>query len=174
MTLALMDKRLNGSGTLDAQAIERLYHRYGGMVMRRVLRFFSKDEAEDIVQEVFLKVVAKADTFRGDSSASTWLYQITTHYCLTQLKTRTRRQRLWEAGSNLPWNAPITQANQEAATFLNEIWRELDDEMLMIGVSYFVDDLSHEDIARIAGCSRRTVGNRIATLRLMVAERSEV
>jgi len=168
-----MDNHLDRSARLDARAIEVLYRQYGGMVMRRVLRFFPPDEAEDVVQEVFLRALDKAETFRGDASASTWLYQIATHYCLTQLKTRSRRKRLWGTGSQLPWGSPITPANQEAKTFLNEIWRDLDDEMLMIGVSYFVDDLSHEDIARVVGCSRRTVGNRIAALRQLVAERSD-
>ena len=56
----------------------------------------------------------------------------------------------------------------EAATFQKQradLIRQLDDEAIMIATYYFVDGMSHDEIARILGVSRRTVGNRVERLR---------
>ena len=55
-----------------------------------------REDAEEATQEVFVRVMRSSSQFDGRSSMSTWLYQITTNYCLNQLRDRGRRRQLFE------------------------------------------------------------------------------
>jgi RNA polymerase sigma-70 factor (ECF subfamily) len=75
-------------------AFEQLVQAHDETVLRVALRITgSQSEAQDIYQEVFLKVYKKLDCFRFDSSFSTWISRITTNTCLDYLrKARHRRE----------------------------------------------------------------------------------
>ena len=149
----------------DSPDAAQLYLRYGGLVRARARRFFSEQEADDVLQEVFVKVVEKLDTFRGEASPVTWLYQITTRHCLNRLRDSGRRRELWEQNDGTWWSVAVTGADQEAVTLLREIWRELDEETALIAIYYHMDGLSRDEIAPRVGCSPRTVTNRLDALR---------
>jgi RNA polymerase sigma-70 factor (ECF subfamily) len=141
-----------------------LYADHAKRVFRWVKRFYSPIEAEEVVHEIFVKVLENLDGFRSDSSPTTWLYRMTTNHCLNRLRNQGRREELWrERGA--AWAVPIEPADQDTVTFLRQFWRTLDDELVAIGLSYFVEGMTHAEIARVQGCSPRTVGNRIERLR---------
>ena len=75
-------------------AFAQLVHAHDETVLRVALRITgSQSEAQDIYQEVFLKVYKKLDCFRFDSAFSTWISRITTNTCLDYLrKARHRRE----------------------------------------------------------------------------------
>src|ERR1700712_1333946 len=74
-----------------------LFRQHGPMVYRRALRLLSRPEdADEATQEVFLRVMRSVDGFEGRSGITTWLYQITTHYCLNLIRDRGRRRQLLE------------------------------------------------------------------------------
>jgi RNA polymerase sigma factor (sigma-70 family) len=159
---------VTGTQTPD---LETIYRQHGGVVLRRIRRFYRGDEAEDVLQEVFMRVMDKLDTFRGESSMTTWLYQITTRYCLNRLRNSNRRQELWEEqGDSLYWSQPVSQANQERTALYRELWRELDEDLLNIGIYYYLDGMTHAEIARVTGVSRRTIGNRLIELQRRAKE----
>ncbi len=144
--------------------LSALYIRYGGMVRRRIRRFYGPEDADDVLQEVFLRAATKAHTFRGDAAPSTWLYQLTTRYCLGRLRDEGRRRELWIEHGDLFWGQPTAPPGQEGRTLLAQVWRQLPEELVMIGIHYHVDGMTHGEIARRLGCSRRTVGNRLVEL----------
>ena len=147
-----------------AMDVGEMYKRYAPLVYRRILRFYSRDEAEEIVQEVFMKVLSTRSTFQGASSPGTWLYQLTTRHCLNRLRDARRRQELLELHGKPTWGAGSAAPAQEERVFLEQLWHQLDEELQTIGTYYFVDGMSHAEIARITGVSRRTIGNRLAKL----------
>ena len=153
-------------GRLTRAAIDvgELYTRHAPSVLRRTLRFFPPDEAEEVVHEVFMKVIERIDGFRGEASPTTWLYRLTTNHCINRLRDQTKREALWRERGGA-WEQRIAKDDPELSTFVDQLWRSLDEELVRVGVYYFLDGMTHGEIARILGCSRRTVGNRVDALR---------
>ena len=81
----------------DERAFQQFFERYREQVHQRV-RCIVRDDASanDIVQEVFLRVWNRAGQWSGRGSAAAWLFSIATHLSLTHLRTvqRRREQRL--------------------------------------------------------------------------------
>lgn len=144
--------------------VAELYRRYAPMVRRRIRRFVAEADADEVLHEVFLRVVERFDSFRGSASPATWLYALTTNYCLNRLRNETRRRQLWTEFGPSTTSTGTPEADAETRLFLRELSDSIDAELALIGVYYFVDGMSHAEIARIMGCSRRTVGNRMAQL----------
>jgi len=78
----------------DLDAFEQVYKRFGNKVFGLCLRMVkNRETAEDLVQEVFVLLLRKINTFRGDAKFGTWLYRIATNTCLSHLrKQNTRRE----------------------------------------------------------------------------------
>jgi RNA polymerase sigma-70 factor (ECF subfamily) len=81
----------NYQETNDDEYFEMLYSRYVGKVYQKCLSMTKDSEAaEDFTQDIFIKVFSKMDTFQQRSKFSTWLYSISHHYCLDQLRVGKR------------------------------------------------------------------------------------
>lgn len=145
-----------------------LVERHGAMVYRRALAILGDPgDAEDAAQEVFIRALRGLEGFGGRSEATTWLYRITTNYCLNRLRDARRRAELARerldpvlATSGGPSTSPelialrrvleLAPANEAAAA-----------------VYVYVDGMSHAEAAELLGVARRTVGkllDRFTTL----------
>ncbi|MEZ5728013.1 MAG: RNA polymerase sigma factor [Burkholderiaceae bacterium] len=70
---------------------------------------FSDDEAEDLVQQTFIKVFTKAGTYKGDAKVSTWIYRIHTRTVLDEFR------RLGRHRKNVDDNAPVEEVGDDQA-----------------------------------------------------------
>jgi len=78
-------------------AFRTLMERYQQQVFRTVMGFVhSKEDAEDITQEIFIRVYQSLNTFQGESELSTWLYRITVNMSLNFLRSN-RKKRLMQS-----------------------------------------------------------------------------
>jgi RNA polymerase sigma-70 factor (ECF subfamily) len=86
-----------------AQAVSRgatssmadLYERYNQMVYGLCLRMTGDmTEAEDLTQDIFIHLIKKVGSFRGDSRFSTWLYRLTINQVLMHFRSSIRRREL--------------------------------------------------------------------------------
>ncbi len=72
------------------ELFSELFRRYQSRVRNWCIRLTGdRDQSSDLAQEIFMKAYRHADSFRGDSRLSTWLYTITRNHCLNSLKKRT-------------------------------------------------------------------------------------
>lgn len=70
------------------QQFKELYQKYGPKVQRLCLGYTGNQmEAEDLLQEVFVKVWQNLHNFRGESQVSTWIYRIAVNTCLYQIRS---------------------------------------------------------------------------------------
>ncbi len=65
---------------------QQVYDEYQARIFRYLTRMVGKDEAEDLTQEVFVKIGQALETFRGESGLSTWIYRIATNAALDKLR----------------------------------------------------------------------------------------
>ena len=77
----------------DKRAFEVLIHRHQGSVLNFIFRFMgNRTDAEDLTQEVFLRVWKAAGTYKPDAKFTTWLYRIATNLCINKQRAiRIRR-----------------------------------------------------------------------------------
>ena len=86
LTQAIARGKISGIGDL--------YERHRTKVYSLCLRMTGNvSEAEDLTQEIFLHLLRKAGSFRGESQFSTWLYRFTTNHVLMHFRTLTRRNQ---------------------------------------------------------------------------------
>jgi len=89
----LCQERLPG----DRRPFRALAKRYRDKVINTAYRFLSdQQDAEDVAQDVFLKVYRGLSEFRAEASFSTWLYRITVNTCKNELRRRSRYPTLLE------------------------------------------------------------------------------
>jgi RNA polymerase sigma-70 factor (ECF subfamily) len=148
-------------------SIERLYCDYGHVVRRRARQILgSEDEAEDVLQEVFAVITREPGQFHGQSSITTWLYSVTTHMCLNRLRNQRNRSRLLE--EHVKPDAPEKSQRPvaEPATLARQILAALPEELARVAVYYYMDEMTHDEIAAQLGCSRRHVGDLLERFRM--------
>jgi RNA polymerase sigma factor (sigma-70 family) len=115
------------------------------------------DDADDVTQEVFIKVHKAIDTFREDAQLFTWLYRIATNECLTFIK-RKRRRFFLPLGDVEGELAAKIEATPSAPA--DEIQKKLqkalltlpDKQRLVFNLKYY-EDMSYEQMAEVTGTS---------------------
>jgi RNA polymerase sigma factor (sigma-70 family) len=75
-------------------SFNKLYHAHSVMVYNLVLNYLQNEaDAEEVTQDVFVKVYDSMHTFKANSSVKTWIYRIAVNKSLDALKARTRKKR---------------------------------------------------------------------------------
>jgi RNA polymerase sigma-70 factor, ECF subfamily len=155
--------------TLGRAELEALYRSYGPLVRRRARSLLGDDlEAQDAMQEVFVRVIGAMAEFRGQSQPSTWLYRITTNLCLNRLRDgRRRRDHLLRLGEDAVAASPPRSSGPppEARATLRRVLGDIPAELAEIAIYYYVDEMDQAEIATILGVSRRTIGYRLDRFR---------
>lgn len=81
--LALAARLLKG----DNAAVEELARDFGPMINQQAFKYMKNwEDAEEVAQDVLLKVVRKISLFRGDSALSSWIYRITFNTAMSRLR----------------------------------------------------------------------------------------
>ncbi len=158
----------------DAAAMEELYLRYRQPVFRIVYRSTRNiDEAEDIVQDVFLKAFERLHTFREQSRFSTWLMRIALNLCTDRARMRQRRQELLEreAEHKLAWchpDAPDPMETAQQNAFHEAFYtalNQLSEHHRQLIILRDLEEMDYEAIAQILGTSVGAVKLRVMRAR---------
>lgn len=143
----------------DSPDLGALFRQHGPMVYRRALRLLRrKEDAEEALQEIFIRASRSLDAFEGRSSLTTWLYRVTTNYCLNQLRDHKRRQQLF-AEQYMPEEG--SESSETDLLHLRRLLRTADEQQARAVIYVFLDGMSHEEAAELLEVSKRTVGNLI-------------
>jgi RNA polymerase sigma factor (sigma-70 family) len=158
--------------TLDAEAFGNMYENHYPLVHRVCYRYTKNpEEADDLAQEVFLKVHGNFATFEGNSQPSTWLYRVATNHCLDHLRWKKRQADLLLGyGDDLQMTRiPETSPDNPARRLFRRLLEGLDAANRQVVFLRFEVGLTHEEIAEICGVSRVAITKRLAKFQAKVA-----
>ncbi len=115
------------------------------------------DDADDLTQEVFIKIHKAIDNFREDSQLYTWIYRIATNECLTFLNKKKRRFFLPLEDVSKELSAKIDSApyltGDDIQKKLQKALLTLPDKQRLVFNMKYYDDLPYEDISQITKTS---------------------
>ena len=159
----------------DVSAYDELVRRYQERIYATVYHMTSNHEdANDLVQETFIKAYRALKTFKGDSSFYTWVYRIAVNKTINFLKQRKNRVQM--SLNDMDFNAehdpdlvalvsektPRRDLNlAELQDKLNAAMLKLSEHHRMVVTLHDIQGLSHEEIAAIMDCNIGTVRSRL-------------
>ena len=169
----------------DKKAFELLVIKYQRKLLRLVSRLVrDQAEAEDVVQEAFIKAYRAVPQFRGDSAFYTWLYRIGINTAKNYLVTQGRRtptstdanteeaETFEDADSLRDINTPESMlATKQIARTVNQAMAVLPEELKVAITLREIEGLSYDEIAAAMDCPIGTVRSRIFRAREAIAEK---
>ncbi|MDR0560620.1 MAG: RNA polymerase sigma factor [Prevotellaceae bacterium] len=145
----------------DFSAFSAIVSKYQNMVFTVVFKIVdSREDAEDITQEIFIKVFKSIQQFREDAEFSTWLYRIAYNTTLSEL----RKRKLFFTpidDSLIPGGESFTEENDSEQTeiklqYLEKAMKKLPPDEIFLLTLHYMDGQSVENISKI---SNQTVSN---------------
>jgi RNA polymerase sigma-70 factor (ECF subfamily) len=151
----------------DRAAFQLLFETYKDKVFSIAVYSSGGDRAvaDDVTQQVFLKLFTAIRQFRGESEFTTWLYRLVVNACLDE---RRRRRRLLPWGETVAMRNPSEKKPQEkqyarleVAEAVRAAIGELKPKFRLPILLKYIEGLSYEEIASVMGCSKGTVASRL-------------
>jgi len=136
-----------------------IYDNHKEMVWRLISRYvFTREDREDLFQEVFLNVHAALPKFRGEAKIETWLYRITVNTAINYVKMQNRSRKLQQILANLKIieDCPPPEIDDLSAPLA-----KLNPTQRMVILLADVEDRPLEEIASIAGMPLGTVKSNL-------------
>ena len=131
----------------------------------------SSQESEDLLQEIFLQVHRKLDSYRGDAALGTWLYRLAIRRCLDFIGSRQGRMaaasRQFEDDG---LDAPPTRETPVARIDLERAVARLPQGCRTAFVLHDVEGLEHKQIGEMLGVSENTSKTQVFKARMKLRE----
>jgi RNA polymerase sigma-70 factor (ECF subfamily) len=148
----------------DASSFERLVRRWERPVGRVLARYVGRDgEAEDLAQEVFLRVFGARDRYRASGAFSTWLFRIVLNVARSAHR---RRRRAWQPLADQEPASPaagVEQAAQweEQSRIVEAAVSGLPPKLRDVLVLRQFGEMTFSEVARVTGLPESTVKSRV-------------
>ena len=174
----------------DVSAVDDLAVAYGSKIHQLAFRYMkNREDAEEVAQDVLMKVYRKIDAFRGDSALSSWIYRITFNAAMSRLRNGkfSRPNEVPEEGLGATDNGERTRLPHEAADWssladeaylrsemrdrLQEALRELPPIYRVPVVLRDIEGLSTEEASEVLKVKTQTLKSRLHRGRLILRQR---
>ncbi|KWX87221.1 RNA polymerase subunit sigma [Paenibacillus riograndensis] len=138
------------------RAFERQIYTYCYYILK------SREEAEDAVQDIFVKVYRELERYRKVESFSAWLYKVACHHCLDQIRKRKRRSRLLSLYKEQHPKAYSEPNGEGPVQLLMDSLSAEESNLLILKV---VEQYSFEEIGQIMDCNPAVLRKKFERLR---------
>lgn len=157
----------------ELAAFTELFRRYEGQVYRLAVTILrDEQDAEDAVQDAFLRVFQRVKDYRGESSFRTWLTAVTVNICRDKLRRQKLRRALsldrlrGRAARHEEADIPGVVAAREQRRTLWSLVDRLDEKHRLPVILHYHEGLSCGEVASVLGLPVSTVYSRLNTARL--------
>jgi len=146
----------------DENAFRLLYELYSSRVYNTALSYTKiPEDAEEITQDVFVKIHKNASKFQKKSSLSTWIYRITVNTSINFVN-RKNRFKIFKSQSStstpIEFNHPgVLLENKEGAALLFKVIEGLPTNQKTAFILSFIEDLPRQEVAQIMNTSLKSV-----------------
>ncbi len=176
------DDILKKAAAGDVDAFEQIYRAYAPFVFNVALRMLQKrEDAEEIVQEVFVMVHGKLNGFMFRSSLKTWVYRITANQCLNYLEKHKRHNKgrvdFEDVSGSLSTanETHVSIEKEDQAHRVEQLLSLLNPDEKACVVLRSIEGLSYEEISKSLNVNINTVRTRLRRAReKMMDQRVEV
>ena len=168
----------------DKAAYAELVSRYTEKAYNLALRITrNQEDAEEILQDVFLTVYNKIDKFQEKAAFSSWLYRITANTSFMKLRKRKQHAAVsmddvgpaaehdWKAGGVDIHDTNLISTRHELREALEDAISKLPDEYKTIFILRDVDGLSNQEVGNVLNLSVPAVKSRLHRSRLMLRKK---
>ncbi len=151
--------RLAAKGDRDAQ--RQLYELFGERVYRIVWRVVGESNAEDVMQDTFLRLFERLSTFRYESAFTTWLHRFAVNEALQYLRRSSRPTEKTKSldGIDVPERDPAV--GNDHADLLETALSQIDPELRLIFEMKERDLLPYSEISQVMAIPEGTVASRL-------------
>ena len=165
----------------DHNAYAALVERYQNYVFTIVLRYVkTREDAEEVAQDVFVKAYRSLADFKGNSKFSTWLYTITTTTCITFLRKKKLEiqsldnEHVFERADTIDSGMSANQIEQKSkVNMVNEAIKMLSPDDAQIITLFYKGEQTLEEIAQILGKETNAVKVQLHRARGRLKEKME-
>ena len=173
----IISKVLSG----DQQAYAMLVSRYQNYVFTLVLRFIkSREDAEEVAQDIFIKAYRALADFKGGSKFSTWLYTIVNNTCISFLRKKKLdvhsldNEKVFEAADTIDSGMSANQVEQKSKlAMVNKAIAMLNPDDAEVITLFYKAEQSLEEIAGILHIETNTAKVRLHRARTRLKEKME-
>ncbi len=144
------------------QAQRRMFELYRSRVLSLMIRMTGdREEAEDLLQDAFMRVLSRIGDFRGDSALGTWIHRVAVNEALQKLRRKRRRKRIFDDAVE-EISKPVTHTEDPSRRMdVRSAIEDLPPRMReMVELRYY-DGLTYEEIADELGMSKGTAGSKL-------------
>lgn len=172
-----------------AASFRELVRRYQARVYSLALRLTGNEaDAQEVLQDTFLSVYRKLDTFRGDSAFSSWLYRIAANASLMKIRSRGQRRNIpleeisqqlenkdWYPEVSRDWSQDAEKLvlHREMAERISRAIDELPEKYRVVFLLREVEEMSTHEVAEALGLSIPTIKTRLHRARLFLRQKLE-
>lgn len=141
------------------EAFGLLLEKYQQKIYWHVRRMvIDHDDADDVTQDIFVKVWRNLDKFREDSQLYTWLYRIATNECITFLNKKKKQNNVSLDDENSTYLAETLSGSQyfdgdKAQMKLQQALLTLPEKQRLVFNMKYFEDLKYDEISEIVGTS---------------------
>ena len=165
----------------DQNAYATLVERYQNYVFTIVLRYVkSREDAEEVAQDVFIKAYRSLADFKGNSKFSTWLYTVTTTTCITFLRKKKLdiqsldNEHVFERAETIDSGMSANQIEQKSkVNMVNEAIKLLNPDDAQIITLFYKGEQTLEEIAQIMRKETNAVKVQLHRARARLKEKME-
>jgi RNA polymerase sigma-70 factor (ECF subfamily) len=153
----------------DTGAFERVYRTHLGRVYNLARRMAGPDAADELTQDVFVRVWQKLATFRGEAAFATWLHRLAVNVIVERFRTLgTARDRFLDDGDAVLERMPGqgSSTRHDAKMDLDAAMKRLPPGARAVFVLHDVEGYKHEEIGELLGVSIGTSKSQLHRARM--------
>lgn len=152
----------------DVCAFERLYRAHLSRVHSLVRRMAGGRDADELTQDVFVRVWQKLSSFRGDSAFTTWLHRLTVNVVIERFRTETARRKRLRDGEDIFETLAAPGRSGDLSMDFEAALVKLPDGAREIFVLHDVEGYKHHEIATLLDISAGTSKAQLHRARMML------